>query len=394
MKKKTDIFVSKKTAGGTQMIVTPGEAKPSEKDEYYHIDKIMKEGSQYNVIIGERSNGKTYSTLEYMIKEYCENGNQGAYIRRFDEDLRGKRGLTLFANQVRDGLIAKYSKGEWDNVYYYSGRWYLCRYDENMKRIMDINPFCYGFAISQQEHDKSTSYPGVTTIVFDEFLSRTRYLPDEFVLFMNTISTIIRRRTNVTIFMLGNTVNQYCPYFAEMGIEEVKNMKQGTIRTYQYGESGLQVSVEYCSELKSKKDNNMYFAFNNPKLNMITSGVWEMDLYPHLTEKYLPKDIVFTFFIEFVDDLLQCEIISKDNRLYMYIHKKTTPIKNLDTDIVYTQGYDHRVNIRRNIYVTDDKLGQTIKWCFTHDKVFYQDNLTGEIVRNYLNWCQTEKVKR
>ena len=36
--------------------------------------------------------------------------------------------------------------------------------------------------------------------------------------FMNVLSTIIRDRENIKIFMLGNTVNKYCPYFDEMGL--------------------------------------------------------------------------------------------------------------------------------------------------------------------------------
>ena len=32
---------------------------------------------------------------------------------------------------------------------------------------------------------------------------------------------------------------------------------------------------------------------------MVTSGVWELDIYPHLPIKYNPKDVLFTYFIEF-----------------------------------------------------------------------------------------------
>ena len=34
---------------------------------------------------------------------------------------------------------------------------------------------------------------------------------------------------------------------------------------------------------------DVYFAFNNPKLQMITSGAWEMAIYPHNKVKYKPK---------------------------------------------------------------------------------------------------------
>ncbi|MFV3037454.1 phage DNA encapsidation protein, partial [Klebsiella pneumoniae] len=101
-------------------------------------------------------------------------------------------------------------------------------------------------------HDKSTSFPDIDLIIFDEFLTNRLYLNDEFILFMNTVSTIVRRREDVKIYMLGNTVNKYCPYFAEMGLEHIPKMTQGTIDVYAYGNSDLTVAVEYCKSPDSK----------------------------------------------------------------------------------------------------------------------------------------------
>ena len=33
------------------------------KKQYYSLKKILAENADYNIIIGERSNGKTYATL-------------------------------------------------------------------------------------------------------------------------------------------------------------------------------------------------------------------------------------------------------------------------------------------------------------------------------------------
>ena len=256
------------------------------------------------------------------------------------------------------------------------------------KRILDEKPLAYGFSISTAEHDKSASFPGVTTVLFDEFLTRTMYLPDEFVLFMNVISTIIRQRDNVKIFMLGNTVNKYCPYFAEMGLEHVKNMNPGDIDVYRYGDSDLLVAVEYVKPNKHGKDNDLYFAFDNPKLAMITGGKWEIDIYPHCPEKFTPKDIKFIYFIHFNDDLLQCEIIVKKDCTFTFIHRKTTPLKG-DNDLVYDPDYYPGPMKRRKITKPVLPVEQKIVWYFKAEKVFYQDNEVGEIVRNYLLWCKT-----
>lgn len=357
------------------------------KSKYYSLKNILERGALYNVIFGERSNGKTYAVLEYGIKRYCEHGEQTAIIRRWSEDFTGKRGLSMFNALVDTGAVERLSAGKWNGVYYYGSRWYMCRYEDGERVETDETPFAYGFSITQQEHDKSTSYPRITTILFDEFLTRTAYLPDEFVLFMNVLSTIIRERTDVKIFMLGNTVNKYCPYFKEMGLSHIKEMKPGDIDLYQYGESSLTVAVEYTIPNKSGKGSDVYFAFDNPKLSMITGGAWEIDIYPHCPVKYKPKDILFTYFIEFAGDLLQCEIILAEDNYFTFIHRKTTPLKDTDADLIYTPENSSRPNYRRKINKPVTPVEKRIAEFFARDKVFYADNEVGEIVRNYLIWC-------
>ena len=356
------------------------------KNQFYSLKPILSKNAQYNVIFGERSNGKTYAVLKYGIERFLKHGEQMAVVRRWSEDFTGKRGVTMFDALVANKEIEKLSGGEWTGVYYYGSKWYMCRYEED-KRVISDNPFAYGFSISSMEHDKSTAYPLITTILFDEFLTRTAYLPDEFVLFMNVVSTIVRHRTNVKIFMLGNTVNRYCPYFKEMGLTHVKDMKPGSIDIYQYGDTELKVAVEYTPNRKSGKASDFYFAFDNPKLAMITGGSWEIDIYPHCPVKYTPNEIMFIYFIEFSGDLLQCEIVKHEDLYFTFIHRKTTPLKDTDNDLIYTTDYSPRPNYRRNITKPMSPTEKRITEHYLKDKVFYSDNEVGEVVRNYLIWC-------
>lgn len=312
------------------------------KQKFYSLKNILKKGAQYNMIFGERSNGKTYAALKYGLQQYCEHGKQMAILRRWREDFIGKRGTVMFDALVSNGEISKLTGGAWDGVHYYASKWYLKKSVPGEKAVIADDPFAFGFSITSMEHDKSTSYPKVTTIVFDEFLTRSAYVPDEFVLFMNTVSTIVRHRTDVTIFMLGNTVNRYCPYFREMGLTHVKEMKPGDIDVYRYGDSELKVAVEYTKPNKQGKESDLYFAFDNPKLSMITGGAWEIDVYPHCPIKYAPKDVLFTYFIDFSGDLLQAEIVSKEGMSFTFIHRKTTDIKDPDTDVIFSTEPDPR----------------------------------------------------
>jgi hypothetical protein len=376
-------------------------AKKKAKQEelkYYSLDKILEKNADYNIIFGERSNGKTYASLEYGIKQFVESGynNQTAIVRRWKEDIKGKRAETLYNALESNGRISELTNGEYTEVYYFNGKYYLSNYDDNIKKHVPFTkPLAYTFALSEMEHDKSTSYPDITTIIFDEFLTRRYYLPDEFILFMNVLSTIIRQRNNVKIFMLGNTVNKYSPYFAEMGLKHIPQMEQGTIDIYQFGKGQLTIAVEYADTISKNKESNKYFCFDDSEsVQMIINGAWEMAIYPHLTTRFEQKDIVFTYFIEFSGNVLQCEIVCKDNEYFTYIHEKTTPIKNPDTDLIYSLHHNEKKNYKRRLLATTTPLETKIARFYALEKVFFQSNEVGEIVRNYILQSQKSQFAK
>lgn len=357
--------------------------------KFYRLNDILKKHATYNVIFGERSNGKTYSVLEHAIREFDKNGSQLAIVRRWKEDITGRRANEMFRGLIANGAISKITKGKYTGITYFNGRFFLCNYDDDNKALFSIEdkPLAYTFALSESEHNKSISYPDVRIIMFDEFLTKHIYLNDEFVLFMETVSTIVRRRTDVQIFMLGNTVNKFCPYFQEMGLTHIQKMTQGSIDVYTYGDSSLTVAVEYCASMEQEKQNNFYFAFDNPKLHMITSGSWELGLYPHCPVKYKPSEIVFTYFIDFNGQLYQCEIVDKNGDMFTFIHIKTTELKT-DNELVYSLDDNYLTNYNKNVLKPMNKVQERIKWFYVFNKVFYQNNDVGNAIDNYLKICK------
>lgn len=360
------------------------------KMKFYNVNKLLERepDAAYYVIIGERSNGKTFSVMQHIVEDYLREGAQAALIRRMDIDFKQKRGDLMFSNLVDSGVLLKISGGKWSGVYYRAMRWWLCNYDEDGKPILDDKPFCFGYALTAMEHDKSSGgTTNIRNVLFDEFLART-YLPDEFILFTQTLSSIIRHRNDVKIFMCGNTINPYAPYFGEMGLTRIKQMKKGDIDVYTYGTSGLKVAVEFADSPAKNKPSDVYFAFDNPRLSMITGkgNVWELDIYPHVPERYVPFDVLFTYFIVFDGEVLQCECIRKDNgHSFTYIHRKTTPLQNDDKDLIYSLRYDPRPNWRRRMTRPRTPIERYILSQFQQDKVYYQDNEVGMMVENYLN---------
>ena len=183
-------------------------------------------------------------------------------------------------------------------------------------------------------------------------------------------------------------VCQSCPYFTEMGIKNIKKMKQGTIDVYTYGECNMKVAVEFGGAIRKEKKSNVYFAFDNPKLSMIRGDgqVWEFGMYPHLPQKYKSNDLLFTYFIIFEGDILQCEIIDVKDGVFTFIHRKTSPIRK-DDDIVFKTEYSIRPNEFRKLNHPQTKIEDNLFDFFRKDRVFYQDNEVGEVVRAYFDWC-------
>ena len=364
------------------------------RSKFWDIRPIKAIPAQYRIIYGERSNGKTYGVLLELISSYLEYGHQFAYIRRWPDDIKARKMQQLFDAIHRNGEISKLSHDRWNGIKYQHGKFFL--YATNGEDVItDDTPFAFTFAISSMEHDKSIAYPGIKNILFDEFISRQAYIPDEFQLFMNVLSTLIRERDDVSIWMLGNTVSKDCPYFREMGLKHIYQQQPGTIDTYSYKKNGqeLLIAVEYTKNIAAKKSDK-YFIFDNPKMEMITGGAWELAIYPHLFEKYRRKQILYTFFIIYRDTTLQCEVIETRRGMFIYVHLKTTPLKNNDDDLIYSVEPAQYKNRRIDITSPEYNIEKRIYSMILSEKICFQDNEIGEVFNDYLKWCRSHQVIR
>lgn len=344
----------------------------------------------YYMAFGERSGGKTYTALDYALERWKFDGKTIAYIRRFDEALKPKRAQQLFSPFEKNGYIEFITEGQYDCTVYRVGRWYFAKRDPETGKPDNISPepFAYAFALSQVENDKSASFPDTDTIFFDEFLTRDYYFPNEFALLMNIISTIVRFRIGVKILMAANTVNQYNPYFGEMGLTHAPDLAPGGVECYNYGDSRLQVVVTHTEAPKQGKPSDYYFAFDNPRLKMVTESAWEIDIYPHYKGKIKNRDILYTFFILFDNNTLKCDVIRIDGGgAIINIVPHTGEIKDPET-LIYSPEIsplpNHRVNVMKPFYPIEQKIATLFKM----DKVFYGTNQCGEVVRNYLKYCE------
>lgn len=355
--------------------------------KFYNLEKIEKKDADINVIFGERSNGKTYACLKRGLEKYVNKGIQTGYIRRMSEDIKSSIASNLYAALVINGEVEKITGGEYNDVKYYRGAWYLATEDSRAPE-----PFAYAFALSQMEHYKSQSYPKVDHIIFDEFTTRRQYLPDEVALFFNTLSTIIRQRDTAKVYLLGNTVNKYCPYFKVFDIN-INKIRQGEIELKEYDNNGIKtkVAVEYTGMTGGKKSDK-YFNFKNKTVSMITNGAWEVASYPKCPVKYKADDIITRVFLTFDGDYIASDVVNVNGNMFIFWYrKKTQYIQEPESDIVFCDYSDYHRNYYSNITRPRDDLTRLIYSLFASGKVFYADDDTGEILRNYIAYSVSEQ---
>ena len=123
---------------------------------------------------------------------------------------------------------------------------------------------------------------------------------------------------------------------------------------------------------------------------MISSGTWEIGIYPHCPTKIKPKEIIYTYYIVFDTDILECNVVRTENMYFTFVHKKTSELEERPTDLIYSTQFDARPNFRRNITKPRSDLERRVVEFYMNDKIFYDSNETGEIIRNYLIWCGKE----
>ncbi len=363
---------------------------------YYDGTDIMAIDAVYRMIIGQRTNGKTYFWCKQAIEHYFSDGLPSAYVRRLDEQLKPKLLQTLFDPQI--DLIKELSGGDYNAVTYRGNAFYLIRREQTARGKREIvardpKPFCMTFAVNTWENAKGADRGAIWSICFDEFMTRSFYLAGEFVMWSNLVISITRDRPGVNVFMIANTVNKSCPYFAEMGLYRIGKQKQGTIDVYTLGVTCTKFAVEYCATAKEvTKTVSQYFCFDNPALDMITKGGWEMALYRHA-----PLDlakigrIMLSFYVMYDDIVLQGDIYQYKKYPLIFWHFKTTEIKNPDRQIIYSQNVVdgnplHQINMRQGFCRAQEIIYSLI----SQQKTFYANNETGEAVANFL---KTQNLK-
>ena len=150
--------------------------------------------------------GKSFSVKDYVINRYIKHKEQFLYIRRYENELKSvfEHGSKNSQKDFFDDIKEKYSDHELQT--------------KNKKFFCDNEVFGYAKRMTEAQDLKSATFTNVTTIIIDEYpieKGKRYYLPNEGMILLGMFDSIIRNRSNVKIFILGNAVEglEYSPLF-------------------------------------------------------------------------------------------------------------------------------------------------------------------------------------
>lgn len=370
--------------------------------KFFDVRNVIREVPDANIYMfhGERSNGKTYSALSYALDRYVEDGRTFVYVRRHSESLRAQYMRNLFSGNESTGDVRNHmNKLGFLGIQFYSGAFWPLIESENKKPIRAQTPIGYTMSINTWETSKGGSIPNVGTVIFDEYLTRSHYLPNEPVLFENLLSSIVRFRDNVQVIMLANTVSWTSPYYTEWGLNHIRDMKQGTYDIYQTGDNARKIVVCYTEHIGAKAS-DVYFNYDNPRSRMIVEGVWETAMYPRIPDTleawvkgepaYIQSIDGYTLKLEpaMTPDGMEVLLVWDNGKEILTPVPPFIDVRFKDR-IIYTDTFYPCLNVKLAITKHNDTYSRFVLECLKQGRVFYANNTVGENMRNYLRFSMS-----
>ena len=169
-----------------------------DKKIFYNGNRLLSHDCRLHYVIGNRGCGKTYWFKKWCIKDFIKTGKQFVYLRRYSSELdEGKK--ERWADDIKHEFP--------DHEITIKGMTIFC----------DKKPCGFFMTLSKALTMKSVPFPQVDKIIYDEFITsdkRRYYLKDEVREFLDLLSTLMRLKSGMRIFLLSNAISVSNPYFA------------------------------------------------------------------------------------------------------------------------------------------------------------------------------------
>lgn len=333
---------------------------------YYDIKPLLQNEANYYILLGMRSNGKSYQVKYTILEDAYKNQSYFVYLRRYKEDIKQYYVESYFA----DMPIDKITDGVYELVIAFQGFLYFASYNDNgdVVKGQKIGRYC---ALAEATRYKSNAFVNYKWVVYEEFITDGLYLSDEPDKLQQFISTVARD-VNIKVLLIGNTISRVCPYFSEWALTGTLRQKPSTIELYHMkddkGSDRAIIAVENCTVVEN--DSKMFFG---KATKQILSGEWDVIDSPRLPMKLDKYDTIYELQISYQLFTFNLKLLmDKTGNIFTFIY----PAKeaNKKGRLISTEFSDNPM--QTSALNLNSRMECKIIECFKNNKVCYSDNLT------------------
>ncbi len=337
------------------------------------MDQIDAIGANFNLIYGERSNGKSYQVKhKKAVLKYLETGKRFILMRRWKEEITSEKIEAYFA----DIDVYKLTEGKYNCITMYKKQLFLSNYDTSNGKTVRGERIGYVVALSTEQNYAGGSYLDVEDIIFEEFMARGSYISGEPDKLMNFYCTVDRKRGTTRLWLVGNTISRVCPYINDWGLHKlISSQKQGTIEVSETEGSDdevIKIAIEYCKNTGASSH-----TIGKHK-DMLNTGSWQSDPQPHLPKSYNEYEVIFRLIFKYQNFKFIGEyLIDEDSNYCWYVYPYDGEIKD-DILVISDEVRISRL-WQRNLYnvtIKNDSLHKLLA-TFRESNIFYSTDLCG-----------------
>ena len=350
------------------------------KKRYVQRDFIHKIDAEYIILLGQRTNGKSFAVKEDIIKNALEHEEEFAYIRRYKEDCKQYMVEEYFSDIICDkkGVhhLEEWSNGRYNYITVYQQGIYFANMDEDGK-VTRGQKLGRMFGLSWATHYKSLSFPNMTSAVYEEFVTDEAFLDQECKRFMHLISTIFRE-SKARVYLVGNTLSRINPFFSEWELVNIPKQKINSIDMYYHKyttEDGEEKKTKIAVYLTHSTNVNSGMFFGNAA-KAITGSVWDTDEQPHLKGRKSDYEILYTMIFIYDRTLFLMELLQhkESGAVTWFVSPKNTPPQK-NTRIICNKYIMDNMATMGFIPISEGE--RKIMKMIIDENICFSDNLTG-----------------
>lgn len=220
---------------------------------YFDVKSLLKYNEPFNIVIGGRGTGKTYSSLKYAISHYDETGERFIFMRRTQTEIEfmAKTESANPMKSVNENVLLKRIEN----------RFYVF--------IKNDEIIGYAFALSTVSSIRGIDMSDVGLWIFDEFIPEfhVHKLAHEGMAFLNAYETFNRNRefnekNPIICFLLANSNNFNSDILVETGLQKKLEEMNKKGKSFSHIEKKrCTLSLLSNEEFKEKKKSTALYQF-------------------------------------------------------------------------------------------------------------------------------------